>query len=79
MEEHEEKENVKEKIERMKHQDIYTHNHDESNKSDDSPSILYRGIFDLQTLLTQRQDRLWNVLHERYKYDTSIKRGQKSA
>jgi adenylate cyclase len=77
MEEHGEKENVKEKIERMKHQDIYTHNHDESNKSDDSPSILNRDIFDLQTLLTQRQDRLWSVLHERYKYNTSIKRGQK--
>ena len=77
MEEHGEKENVKEKIERMKHQDIYPHNHDESNKSDDSPSILNRDIFDLQTLLTQRQDRLWSVLHERYKYNTSIKRGQK--
>jgi adenylate cyclase len=33
-------------------------------------------IFDLQTLLTQRQDRTWSVLHERYKYNTSIKRGQ---
>ena len=64
-------------IERMKYQDIYTHNHNESNKSDDSPSILNRDIFDLQTLLTQRQDRLWSVLHERYKYNTSIKRGQK--
>jgi adenylate cyclase len=77
MEEHGEKANVKEKIERMKHQHISTHNHDQSNKSDDSPSILNRDIFDLQTLLTQRQDRLWSVLHERYKYNTSIKRGQK--
>jgi adenylate cyclase len=77
MEEHGEKANVKEKIERMKHLDISAHNHDESNKSDDSPSILNRDIFDLQTLLTQRQDRLWSVLHERYKYNTSIKRGQK--
>ncbi len=34
-------------------------------------------IFDLQTLLSQRQDMLWNVLHERYnKFNTSIKRGQ---
>ena len=33
-------------------------------------------IFDLQTLLTHRQDRIWSVLHERYKYNTSIKRGQ---
>ncbi len=39
--------------------------------------FLNRDIFDLQTLLTQRQDRLWSVLHERYKYNTSIKRGQK--
>ena len=39
-------------------------------------SIENRPIFDLQTLLSQRQDRLWSVLYERYKYNTSIKRGQ---
>ncbi len=39
--------------------------------------IWNKDIFDLHTLLTQRQDRLWSVLHERYKYNTSIKRGQK--
>jgi class 3 adenylate cyclase len=33
-------------------------------------------VFDLQTLRSQRQDMLWNVLHERYKFNTSIKRGQ---
>lgn len=41
-----------------------------------SPHTENKEIFDLQTLLTQRQDRIWSVLHERYKYNTSIKRGQ---
>lgn len=35
-----------------------------------------RQLFDLRTLLTQRQDRLWEALEERYRYDTSIKRSQ---
>ena len=39
-------------------------------------SIENRTIYDLQTLLSQRQDRLWSVLYERYQYNTSIKRGQ---
>ncbi len=39
-------------------------------------SIENRPIYDLQTLLSQRQEMLWSVLHERYKYNTSIKRGQ---
>ena len=33
-------------------------------------------LVDLQTLSTQRQDRLVNALKERYQYNTSIKRGQ---
>jgi adenylate cyclase len=33
-------------------------------------------IVDLQTLSTQRQDRLVNALKERYQYNTSIKRSQ---
>jgi adenylate cyclase len=33
-------------------------------------------LFDLQTLLNQRQDRLWEALEERYQYNTSIKRSQ---
>jgi adenylate cyclase len=33
-------------------------------------------LFDLQTLLTQRQDRLWHALEERYQYNTSIKHSQ---
>jgi len=33
-------------------------------------------LIDLETLLTQRQDRLLQALEERYQYNTSIKRGQ---
>lgn len=33
-------------------------------------------LVDLQTLITQRQDRLANALKERYQYNTSIKRSQ---
>ena len=33
-------------------------------------------LIDLETLLTQRQDRLLHALEERYQYNTSIKRGQ---
>lgn len=33
-------------------------------------------LVDLQTLFTQRQDRLMNALKERYQYNTSIKRSQ---
>jgi len=47
-----------------------------SNESNIGSTIRNEHIFDLQTLLSQRQDMLWNVLHERYKYNTSIKRGQ---
>ncbi|HEY6536167.1 MAG TPA: adenylate/guanylate cyclase domain-containing protein [Candidatus Nitrosocosmicus sp.] len=47
-----------------------------SGNNERNKSYILNNIFDLQTLLTQRQDRLWSVLHERYKYNTSIKRGQ---
>ncbi len=47
-----------------------------SGNNEMNKSHILNNIFDLQTLLTQRQDRLWSVLHERYKYNTSIKRGQ---
>ena len=40
------------------------------------PSTENKNIYDLQTLLSQRQDMLWNVLYKRYQYNTSIKRGQ---
>ncbi|MFL6344439.1 MAG: adenylate/guanylate cyclase domain-containing protein [Nitrososphaeraceae archaeon] len=47
--------------------------------SNDKSSANLKGkgeLTDLETLFTQRQDRLWNALEERYQYDTSIKRGQ---
>jgi adenylate cyclase len=48
---------------------------DSNSKS--SANLKGRGeLTDLETLFTQRQDRLWNALEERYQYDTSIKRGQ---
>jgi class 3 adenylate cyclase len=33
-------------------------------------------LVDLQTLFSQRQDRLWKALEERYQYNSSIKHGQ---
>ena len=33
-------------------------------------------LVDLQTLFSQRQDRLWKALEERYQYNSSVKRGQ---
>jgi class 3 adenylate cyclase len=33
-------------------------------------------VFDLKTLVNLRQDRLWGAIKERYRYNTSIKRGQ---
>jgi len=33
-------------------------------------------LIDLETLFTQRQDRLWRALKERYHYDTSVKHSQ---
>jgi adenylate cyclase len=63
--------------ERMMGTDNKIHNYNESYQSNGSSSIWNKDIFDLHTLFTQRQDRLWSVLHERYKYNTSIIRGQK--
>jgi len=51
----------------------------EGNNSNGKTSTNLKGkgeLTDLETLFTQRQDRLWNALEERYQYDTSIKRGQ---
>jgi adenylate cyclase len=33
-------------------------------------------LVDLQTLFSQRQDRLWKALEERYQYNSSVKHGQ---
>ena len=75
----EEEEDIKEKIiDRMVDRNYNTSNKTEQGTKQNSvlPSIENRTIYDLQTLLSQRQDRLWSVLYERYKYNTSIKRGQ---
>ncbi len=75
----EEEENNKEKIiDRMVDRNYNTSNKTEQGTKQNSvlPSIQSRTIYDLQTLLSQRQDRLESVLYERYKYNTSIKRGQ---
>ena len=75
----EEEEDIKEKIiDRMVDRNYHTSNKTEQGTKQNSvlPSTENRTIYDLQTLLSQRQDRLESVLYERYKYNTSIKRGQ---
>ena len=50
---------------------------DRSSTTNLNPKEARKGeLTDLETLFTQRQDRLWNALEQRYQYDTSIKRGQ---
>ena len=39
-------------------------------------SIRNKAIYDLKTLYSQRKNTLWNVLHDNYQYNISIKRGQ---
>src|ERR687898_942667 len=72
--------NVKEEkiIDRMVDRNYHTSNKTEQGTKQNTvlPSTENRTIYDLQTLLSQRQDRLESVLYERYKYNTSIKRGQ---
>ena len=75
----EEEEDIKEKIiDRMVDRNYNTSNKTEQGTKQNSVlhSTENRTIYDLQTLLSQRQDRLESVLYERYKYNTSIKRGQ---
>lgn len=48
----------------------------DGNKRNINADIKSNDIFDLKTLFSQRQDILWDVLHERYKYNTSIQNGQ---
>ena len=63
-------------IERMmdRENDIYGNTDDARNRKDPESSKTL--VFDLQTLFSQRQDRIWSTLKERYQYNTSIKRGQ---
>jgi adenylate cyclase len=45
--------------------------------ADDNPrGVKGKDVLDLNTLSTQRQDRFWHALKERYQYNTSIKHGQ---
>lgn len=72
---------VKEKIiERMiDSRNIYSKTDNRNTKENTTTTLSStenKTIYDLQTLLSQRQDRLWSVLYERYQYNTSIKRGQ---
>jgi len=53
-----------------------TSNTIDSNKSSVNENAKNNDIFDLKTLFSQRQDVLWDVLHDRYKYNTSIQKGQ---
>ena len=62
-------------IDRNSNSNTYSNTDSYTNENTLS-SIENRPIYDLQTLLSQRQDRLWSVLYERYRYNTSIKRGQ---
>jgi adenylate cyclase len=39
-------------------------------------SIKNKAIYDLETLYSQRKNTLWNVLHDNYQNNISIKRGQ---
>ena len=45
-------------------------------EDDNSRSVEGKDVLDLDTLSTQRQDRFWHALKERYQYNTSIKHGQ---
>ena len=77
--ENNQEEDIKEKIiERMiDNRNTYSKTDNRHTKENATlPSIENKNIYDLQTLLSQRQDRLWSVLYERYQYNTSIKRGQ---
>lgn len=68
-------ENIKDTIiERMLHVDDNRNNR--SQKRENKESLDDDTTYDLKTLLSQRQDRVMNALHERYQYNTSIKRGQ---
>ena len=61
------KDNVDDEDRRVLEDIIYKKNSSSSNDTE---------IFDLKTLVHLRQDRLWGAIKERYRYNTSIKRGQ---
>ncbi len=59
--------NVDDEDRRVLEDIIYNKSNSSSNETE---------IFDLKTLVHLRQDRLWGAIKERYRYNTSIKRGQ---
>ena len=61
------KDNVDDEDRKVLEDIIYNNNNSASNDAE---------IFDLNTLIHLRQDRLWSAIKERYRYNTSIKRGQ---
>jgi CHAT domain-containing protein len=77
----EKRENIKEKkLERMiddKTGNSYSNKEDMyRNDNTTLSSIVNSTIYDLQALLSQRQDRLSSVLYKHYQYNTSINRGK---
>ncbi len=75
----EDEEVIKEKIiARMIDRNYNPYSKTNQDKKENSviPSIDNKTIYDLQTLLSQRQDMVESVLYKRYQYNTSIKRGQ---
>ena len=75
----EDEEVIKEKIiARMIDRNYNPYSKTKQDKKQNSviPSIDNKTIYDLQTLLSQRQDMVESVLYKRYQYNTSIKRGQ---
>jgi hypothetical protein len=77
----EKRDNIKEKkLERMiddKTDNSYSNKEDMyTNDNTTLSSIVNSTIYDLQALLSQRQDRLSSVLYEHYQYNTSINRGK---
>ena len=73
----EKRDNIKEKkLERMidhKTDNSYSNKEDMyTNDNTTLSSIVNSTIYDLQALLSQRQDRLSSVLYEHYQYNTSI-------
>ena len=74
----EQKVNIKKKMEQKKEVDnvnakILNRIIGNSAKENENRNV---ELVDLQTLFSQRQDRLWKALEERYQYNSSVKRGQ---
>jgi hypothetical protein len=71
--------NIKKIIERMiddRTDNAYSNTEDMHKNGNTTLSAMEnKAIHNSQTLISQKQDRLWSVIYERYQYNTSIKRG----